>query len=105
MQPGRRVLLDHEAAALRRRHLGGAARLGGLFEIPFLAVGGELAGGHDDPPLLTQSYHGTKRARNPNPRRRVRNMAGGAGSGSSTFNAPSPLHPTPARALHRFAAG
>lgn len=69
MQPGRRMLLDHETATLRRRNLALAARLRGLLEIPLLAVGGELSGRHDDPPVLTRSYHGPKAARNQNPQR------------------------------------
>src|SRR5438552_257142 len=99
MQPGRRVLLDHEAAALRGCDLARAARLRGLFEITLLAVGGELSGGHDDPPLLTRSYHGTKPARNPNPQRRLPEYCPGCWQRSLTFNAPSRLHLTPARAL------
>ena len=47
MQARRIMLLDHETPLLRRldRHI--AARLRGLFEIPLLAVGGEVSQGHD----------------------------------------------------------
>ena len=39
-----RVFLDHEAQALRPRHRLSAGRFAGLFEVPHLAVAGELLG-------------------------------------------------------------
>ncbi len=46
MQSRRRMLLDHEAAALRWCDLGVAAWLRGFLEIAFLAVGDKLLEGH-----------------------------------------------------------
>src|ERR1700732_3693392 len=47
VQPGRVVLLDHEAPLLRRLHGRVAAGLRGLFEIPLFPVGGEVSQGQD----------------------------------------------------------
>src|ERR1700681_3750622 len=41
------MLLDPEPPPLRRRDLGLAAGLGGLFEIPFLSIDGEVLGSHE----------------------------------------------------------
>ena len=50
MQARRIMLLDHETPLLRRLDRRIAARLGGLFEIPLLPVGGEVSQGHDKNP-------------------------------------------------------
>src|SRR5882757_4190857 len=53
MQPGRIVLLDHEAPQLRRRNLDLARRLAGLLEIALLAVDGEVSQRHVQPSAQT----------------------------------------------------
>ena len=67
MQPGRIVLLDHEAPLFRRRHLGLAAGLGGLFEIALFPVGGETSQGHDQPSQQWPWRCRTASTRNQNP--------------------------------------
>src|SRR6516165_6498294 len=49
------MLLDHEAALLRRPDRGFAARLRGLFEIPLFAVGGEVSQRHGKTPGVREA--------------------------------------------------
>ena len=50
VQPGRGVLLDHEATPLRGRDLDFARRLRGLLEVPLLPIDGEVTQRHDQFP-------------------------------------------------------
>jgi hypothetical protein len=49
------MLLDHEAALLRRPDRGFAARLCGLFEIPLLPVRGEVSQRHGKTPGVREA--------------------------------------------------
>ena len=66
VQPGRGMLLDHEATPLRGRDFRLARRLRGLLEVPLLSINGEVSQRHDQiPRQYSVSFRTTAAAQQP----------------------------------------